>query len=83
MNVPAGFTTVAYDRVRDPAAPEGSRSIGPTPARLPVSITFLTRPFDEPLLFRIGSAYEAATHHREPPPDSGLSGVEAREPPLS
>ncbi len=67
MNVPAGYTTQVYDRVRDPSAPEGSRLVGPTPAKLPVSITFLARPFDEPLLFRIGSAYEAATHHRAPP----------------
>jgi len=71
LNVPAGFTTEVYDRVRDPSAPEGSRVVGPTPAKLPVSITFLARPFDEPLLFKIGSAYEAATHHREPPPGFG------------
>jgi Asp-tRNA(Asn)/Glu-tRNA(Gln) amidotransferase A subunit family amidase len=71
LNVPAGFTTQVYDRVRDPAAPEGSRVVGPTPAKLPVSITFLARPFDEPLLFKIGAAYEAATQHREPPPGFG------------
>ncbi len=71
LNVPAGYTTQAYDRVRDSSAPDGSRLVGPTPAKLPVSITFLARPFDEPLLFRIGSAYEAATHHREPPPGFG------------
>ena len=67
INVPAGYTTQVYDRVRDPSAPDGSRVVGPTPAKLPVSITFLARPFDEPLLFKIGSAYEAATHHRVPP----------------
>jgi amidase len=71
INVPAGYTTQVYDRVRDPSAPDGSRVIGPTPAKLPVSITFLARPFDEPLLFKIGSAYEAATHHRVPPPGFG------------
>ena len=71
LNVPAGFTTEVYDRVRDPSAPEGSRVVGPTPATLPVSITFLARPFDEPLLFKIGSAYEAATRHRMPPPGFG------------
>ncbi len=54
LNVPAGYTTQVYDRVRDPAAPDGSRMTGPKPAKLPVSITFLARPFDEPLLF--GSA---------------------------
>jgi len=29
------------------------------------------RPFGEPVLFRIASAYEEATHHRQPPPDFG------------
>lgn len=71
LNVPAGFTTEVYDRVRDAAAPGGTRLVGPTPAELPVSITFLARPFDEPVLLKIASAYEAATHHRRPPPDFG------------
>jgi Asp-tRNA(Asn)/Glu-tRNA(Gln) amidotransferase A subunit family amidase len=71
LGVPAGFTTEVYDRVRDSTASNGSRVVGPIPAKLPVSITFLARPFDEPLLFKIGSAYEAATHHREPPPGFG------------
>jgi Asp-tRNA(Asn)/Glu-tRNA(Gln) amidotransferase A subunit family amidase len=32
---------------------------------------FFARPFAEPTLFRIASAYEAATKHRIPPPDFG------------
>ena len=32
---------------------------------------FFGRPFGEPVLFKIASAYEQATHHREPPPDFG------------
>src|SRR5207237_1091467 len=47
------------------------RLAGPLPATLPVGIDFIARPFDEPLLFRIASAYEAATHHRRPPPEFG------------
>jgi len=31
---------------------------------LPISIEFLGRPFSEPVLFRLGYAYEQATHHR-------------------
>jgi hypothetical protein len=31
----------------------------------------LKRPFSEATLFRIASAYEAATKHRIPPPDFG------------
>jgi amidase len=69
ISVPAGFTTEVFDRVRDPLAPGGTRLVGPVPAKLPVGITFLARPFDEPMLFRIASAYEAATHHRMSPPD--------------
>jgi amidase len=64
MSVPAGFTTVVWDRVRDGAE---TRLVGPTPARLPVGVDFVGRPFDEPMLFRIASAYEAATRHRAPP----------------
>lgn len=71
MTVPAGFTTEVYDRVRDPTAPDSTRLVGPVPARLPVGIDFLARPFGEPTLFRIASAYEASTKHREPPPDFG------------
>jgi amidase len=71
LNVPAGFTTHVYDRVRDQTAPGGTRLVGPIPAELPVSITFLARPFDEPTLLRIASAYEAATHHRRNPPGFG------------
>ena len=71
LSVPAGFTTQVYDRVRDSAAPDGSRLAGPIPAKLPVGVMFFGRPFSEPLLLRIASAYEAATKHRVPPPDFG------------
>ncbi len=71
LSVPAGFTTRVFDRVRDAAAPGGTRLAGPVPAKLPVGIMFFGRPFSEPTLFRIASAYEAATKHRIPPPDFG------------
>jgi len=73
ITVPAGFTTEVYDRELDPAAPKdengnpGTKLVGPTAAKLPVGIDFLARPFGEPVLLTIASAYEAATHHREPP----------------
>src|SRR5687768_14339516 len=66
ITVPAGFTTEVWDRERDGT---GTRLVGPIAARLPVGVDFIARPFDEPMLFRIASAYEAATKHRAPPPD--------------
>ena len=71
ISVPAGFTTEVYDRVPDPSSPDGTRLVGPVAARLPVGLDFATRPFGEPLLMRIASAYEKLTKHREPPPEFG------------
>jgi amidase len=71
MTVPAGFTTHVFDRVRDSTMPGGTRLVGPVPAKLPVGIDFLARPFGEPTLFKIASAYEAATHHRVSPAEFG------------
>ena len=71
MNVPSGFTENVWDRVRDASAPGGTRLVGPVPARIPVAVTFYARPFDEPVLFRIASAYELATKHRVPPEGFG------------
>ena len=71
LGVPAGFTTKVYDRIRDSSAPGGTRLTDPTPAKLPLSVMFFGRPFGEPMLFRIASAYEQATHHREPPAGFG------------
>ena len=77
ITVPAGFTTEVYDVVVDPEAPKdaegdpGTKLVGPTPARLPVGIDFVGRPFGEPTLLRIASAYEAKTHHRAPPEEFG------------
>jgi Asp-tRNA(Asn)/Glu-tRNA(Gln) amidotransferase A subunit family amidase len=71
MNVPSGFTTNVWDRVRDASAPGGTRLVGPVPAKVPVGVTFYARPFDEPMLFRIASAYARATKHRVPPEGFG------------
>jgi Asp-tRNA(Asn)/Glu-tRNA(Gln) amidotransferase A subunit family amidase len=65
MTVPAGFTTVVYDRAADGAL------LPPKPAVLPVGVDILALPFGEPTVFGIASAFEAATHHRVPPPDFG------------
>jgi hypothetical protein len=69
ITVPAGFTTTVWDRAADGNG--GTRLVGPVSVALPVGVDFIARPFDEPLLFRIASAYEAATHQRRPPADFG------------
>jgi amidase len=69
ITVPAGFTREVWDRVRD--ANGGTRLVGPMQANLPVGVDFIARPFDDGVLFRIASAFEAATRHRRPPPDFG------------
>ena len=79
VTVPVGFTTVMYDRVRVPATPDSTSGgeeretqiADPVPARLPVGMDIVARPFSESTILRIGAAYEAATLHREPPADFG------------
>ena len=61
LTVPAGFTTQIYDR--SPV----DNSIAPVPAKMPVGLDILALPFEEPTVFAIGAAYEAATRHRTPP----------------
>jgi Asp-tRNA(Asn)/Glu-tRNA(Gln) amidotransferase A subunit family amidase len=68
ITVPAGFTTAVWDRVRDG---DSTRLVGPVDAQLPVGVDFIARPFGEPMLLRIASAYESATRHRRPPPEFG------------
>jgi amidase len=38
---------------------------------MPIAITFFAGQGEEPTLIKIGTAYEAATHHRTPPPTFG------------
>jgi Asp-tRNA(Asn)/Glu-tRNA(Gln) amidotransferase A subunit family amidase len=65
MTVPAGFTSVVYDRAAD------GTLLPPIAAALPVGIDFLGRPFTEHVLFEIASAYESVSRHRTPPPEFG------------
>jgi Asp-tRNA(Asn)/Glu-tRNA(Gln) amidotransferase A subunit family amidase len=68
ITVPAGFTTNVWDRVAEGSS---TRLVGPVAVALPVGVDFIARPFDEPMLFRIASAYEAATKHRKAPAEFG------------
>jgi Asp-tRNA(Asn)/Glu-tRNA(Gln) amidotransferase A subunit family amidase len=77
--VPAGFTQIVYDpqRIVDPnnsnqtIVVSGATTTTLPGLGLPVAIGFLGRPYEEPKLFEVASAYEAATHHRMSPPDFG------------
>ncbi|HKE96794.1 MAG TPA: amidase family protein [Povalibacter sp.] len=77
--VPAGVTDIIYEpqyalnadktdyiSVLPPGTPQTK-----LPHPMPISITFFAGQGDEPKLIRIGTAYEAATHHRLAPPDFG------------
>ena len=77
--VPAGFTTVVVEprfALNDnktnyisvlPDSVKQTKLAHP----MPISITFFAGQGDEPTLIKIGTAYEAATHHRAPPPAFG------------
>ena len=47
---------------------EGYRLVGPVQAELPVGIDIMSRPFGEPVMLQIASAFEASTCARRPPP---------------
>jgi amidase len=77
--IPAGMTDVIYEpqyalnadktdyiSVLAPSTPK-TKLAHP----LPISITFFAGQGDESTLIKIGTAYEAATHHRTPPPMFG------------
>ncbi len=83
--VPAGATDVIYEpqyALNEDATdfesvlPEGTQQTR-LPHRMPIAITFFAGQGEEPILLKVGTAYESATHHRFPPPQFGP--VAARE----
>jgi amidase len=83
--VPAGFNRIVYEPTFALNADQTDyvsvlasgtkQTLLPKP--MPIAITFFAGQGDEPVLLKIGSAYESATKHRRPPPDFGP--VNARE----
>jgi Asp-tRNA(Asn)/Glu-tRNA(Gln) amidotransferase A subunit family amidase len=77
--VPAGVTDVVYEPqyALNPDKTDYIPVLAPgTPKTklahpMPISITFFAGQGEEPTLIKVGTAYEAATHHRLPPPDFG------------
>ena len=77
VDVPAGFTTVSYDP-KYVLSPDKKRYIAVTgdvkvdlPHPLPISMMFWSGPGSDTEVIKAASAYEAATHHRVPPPAFG------------
>jgi Asp-tRNA(Asn)/Glu-tRNA(Gln) amidotransferase A subunit family amidase len=75
--VPAGYVTVTYDP-QYVLSPDKKRYVAVTgavkaqlPHPMPISLAFWAGPGDEPAVIKAASAYEAATHHRTPPPMFG------------
>jgi amidase len=77
--VPAGFSQIVYEPqyalnatktdYTSVLAPGTRQSLLPYP--MPIAITFFAGQGEEPTLIKVGTAYEAATHHRAPPPSFG------------
>jgi amidase len=72
-DVPAGYTTTAYDP-KYVLTPDKERYVAVTgnvktqmPHPMPVSMMFWAGPGSDADVIRAASAYEAATHHRVPP----------------
>lgn len=77
MEVPAGFTDVAYEPgyVLSADRTEYVATTGTVKSKLdhamPISLMFWAGPGDEPEVIKVASAYESATHHRRAPPQFG------------
>ena len=75
--MPAGATDVVYepryglseDKKTYISLAGTEKSTLPHP--MPISITFFAGQGEEPMLIKVGTAYEAATQHRFPPPAFG------------
>ena len=76
IGVPAGFTQVVYDRTTRGASSEQLALDPPSVRRevkLPLNIEFLGKPWSEPQLLELASAFEKARGPRTPRPASGPS----------
>jgi len=88
--VPAGFAKEIYDPTFELAADgkEYVRKTGTKPTDLkgyplPYNIGFWAAPGDLPDIIKVAAAYEAATHHRSPPPGFGPVDSEFKSTSLS
>ena len=77
MEVPAGYTQIVYEP-RYALAADKKKYIEVTgdvesrlPYPMPISLMVWAGPGSDPAVIKVASAYEAATHHRVPPPAFG------------
>lgn len=85
ITVPAGFNRIVYDAdfTLNPAK-NGYLSVANDDRRtelelpLPVGVSFWAGPGEEPAIFRVAAAYEAATKHRTPPRAFGPISTETK-----
>jgi Asp-tRNA(Asn)/Glu-tRNA(Gln) amidotransferase A subunit family amidase len=74
IQIPAGFDEIVYNPkfVLSGDKAHYDEVSGDVPSKLrhpmPISLTVWGGPGDEPTVIKVASAYEAATHHRKPPP---------------
>jgi amidase len=81
IEVPAGYVRITYDpkyvlnadKKGYTAVTGGAESQLPHP--MPISMMFWSGPGSDPDVIKVASAYEAATHHRVPPPAFGPLSV--------
>jgi hypothetical protein len=76
-DVPAGYVTTTYDP-KYVLSPDKTKYIAVTgdvesklPHPMPISMMFWAGPGGDSDVIKVASAYEAATHHRVPPPAFG------------
>ncbi len=83
-DVPAGYTTTAYDPKYVLSAdkkeyiPVTGDVETKMPHPMPISMMFWAGPGSDADVIKVASAYEAATHHRVPPPAFGPLPVSNR-----
>lgn len=78
ITVPAGFNSIIYEpQFQLNAKHDNYRSVANNTVQttlikpLPVGISFWSGIGEEPMVIKVASIYEQATHHRKPPPDFG------------
>jgi Asp-tRNA(Asn)/Glu-tRNA(Gln) amidotransferase A subunit family amidase len=77
MDIPAGYTRIVYDQTYA-LTPDKKDYVEVTgevesqlPYPMPISMMFWAGPGSDSAVIKAASAYEAATHHRVPPPAFG------------